>query len=164
MTTVINLFGAPGTGKSTLACALFSEMKAMNKNVELVREYVKEWVWEKRKIEPMDQFFITANQIRQEMILYDKVDYLVTDSPYLLGPIYESFYSNDESITEYSTMALYRKLSGNKVNYINFMLEREFKYDSNGRIQTENEAIDFDFFLKAKLLGWRLPYHIIKNE
>ena len=48
MTTVINLIGAPGSGKTTIATDLFSKMKYLGYNVELVTEYAKELVWEQR--------------------------------------------------------------------------------------------------------------------
>ena len=41
-TIVINLIGAPGTGKSTVASELFSKMKWSGYDVELVSEYAKE--------------------------------------------------------------------------------------------------------------------------
>lgn len=42
MTKVINLIGAPGAGKSTIASQLFSLMKWQGLDVELVSEYAKE--------------------------------------------------------------------------------------------------------------------------
>lgn len=45
-TTVINLIGSPGTGKSTIAAELFARMKWLGFDVELVSEYAKELVWE----------------------------------------------------------------------------------------------------------------------
>ena len=47
-TTVINLIGSPGTGKSTIAAELFARMKWLGFDVELVSEYAKELVWEQR--------------------------------------------------------------------------------------------------------------------
>ena len=45
---IINFYGAPGTGKSTLACELFVYMKKHGYNVELASEYAKECVYEKK--------------------------------------------------------------------------------------------------------------------
>jgi adenylylsulfate kinase-like enzyme len=41
---VINLFGGPGTGKSTLAAALFTDLKMKGINAELVTEFAKDLV------------------------------------------------------------------------------------------------------------------------
>ena len=44
---LINLFGAPGAGKSTGAAYIFSQLKMRGVNVELVTEFAKDKVWEK---------------------------------------------------------------------------------------------------------------------
>ena len=45
---VINLYGGPGTGKSTTAAHVFALLKQRDVNAELVREYAKDIVWEGR--------------------------------------------------------------------------------------------------------------------
>ena len=45
-TKVINLFGNPGSGKSTVAAYLFSELKSRGLEVELVTETAKDLVWD----------------------------------------------------------------------------------------------------------------------
>ena len=45
-TVVINLFGGPGCGKSTIAAELFAILKKQGYEVELVTEYAKDKVWE----------------------------------------------------------------------------------------------------------------------
>lgn len=44
--TVINLFGGPSAGKSTLAAGVFYNLKCMGINCELITEYPKDKVWE----------------------------------------------------------------------------------------------------------------------
>ena len=46
---VVNLFGAPGAGKSTGAAYIFSKLKMSGINVELVTEFAKDKVWEESK-------------------------------------------------------------------------------------------------------------------
>lgn len=46
---IINLFGAPGAGKSTGAAYVFSQLKAAGVNAELVTEFAKDKVWEGTK-------------------------------------------------------------------------------------------------------------------
>ena len=42
---VVNIFGAPGAGKSSFAALVFSEMKRVGTNVELVTEVAKDLVY-----------------------------------------------------------------------------------------------------------------------
>src|SRR5512133_3821784 len=87
-TLVVNLWGGPGTGKSTTAAFLFALLKQKGYNAELVREYVKEWAWEKRQPGPLDQFYFFGKQSRRESLLYGKVDFIVTDCPVMLSAFY----------------------------------------------------------------------------
>ena len=61
---VINLFGGPSTGKSTLAALLFGTLKSKyDLNCEYVNEYAKDLVYEKRnQILLKDQLYIFAKQ------------------------------------------------------------------------------------------------------
>lgn len=62
-TIVINLMGAPGTGKSTIASELFSKMKWLGYDVELVSEYAKELVWEERSETFKNELYLLNNII-----------------------------------------------------------------------------------------------------
>ena len=46
---VVNLFGPPGSGKSTGAAYIFSKLKMAGINAELVDEFAKAKVWEESK-------------------------------------------------------------------------------------------------------------------
>ena len=43
---VVNLYGAPGAGKSTGAAYIFSKLKMAGVKAELVTEFAKDMVWE----------------------------------------------------------------------------------------------------------------------
>ena len=45
-TIVINLFGGPGVGKSTLCASVFARLKIMGVDCEMASEYVKDIIWE----------------------------------------------------------------------------------------------------------------------
>src|SRR6266446_4338308 len=85
---VINLFGGPGTGKSTVASDLFALMKWQNMNVELVTEFAKEVTWEKHHNIFNDQLYILAQQNRRLERLKDQVNYVISDSPILMYQAY----------------------------------------------------------------------------
>lgn len=160
MTKVINLFAGSGAGKSTIAAGLYYEMKLLGLNVELVREYVKTMAWQGIKIGPYDQPYIFGMQLKYESSLYGKVDYIITDSPLLLSPIYEIYYRGD-SITEHPALKFINKAKEDGIEYINLFLERNKPFDPRGRYETEEQARQVDDLLKFKLLDWNIPYTTI---
>lgn len=146
MTTVVNLYGGPGTGKSTSAAYLVYLMKANGLNVELVREYVKDWAWEGRKFNAYDQLYFMGKQLRKESMLYGKVDAIVTDSPVMLGVYYAKRFS-PPSVAEgvrAATLAYYRQAAEDGHNHVHIFLRRTKVYNPLGRYQTEQEATDID--------------------
>jgi hypothetical protein len=159
-TQVINLFGGSGLGKSTTAAGLFYEMKLRGLHCELIREYVKQWAWDGTKIGPFDQVYIFGKQAKTESRLYGKVEFAVTDSPLLLSPIYESFYTGDSVVSE-AALKFLRKAADTGVQHHNFILERHKPFDTRGRYETEETARKVDEHVKAKLTDWGVPYTII---
>src|SRR5579885_3619982 len=91
-TTIINVYGGPGAGKSTSAAYLYYLLKVAGKNVELVREYVKDWAWEGRKFGAYDEIYFLGKQVRHESMLFGKVDWIVTDAPVYMTAYYASIY------------------------------------------------------------------------
>lgn len=83
-TKVINLFGNPGSGKSTTASYLFSELKAKGYEVELVVDVAKDLVWDNDLYRLSNQLLVFSNQLQKLDRLIDKVDYAITDSPLLM--------------------------------------------------------------------------------
>jgi len=164
MTAIINLYGSSGVGKSTAAADLFGLMKKQGYHVELVREWVKKWAWEDKKIGPYDQLYISAKQFRQESMLYGKVDYIITDSPILLGGFYEQLYTGEEVITQ--TILKYMEISKeiSNVKIFNIMLERFKKYDSRGRYETEEQSIKNHEKLKQWLNNKNIGYVTLTCE
>lgn len=155
---VINLFGGPGVGKSTTAAGLFSLMKKQRMNVELVTEYAKDMTWEGRHNILQDQIYITAKQNRKLHRLRDhKVDYVITDSPLLLGIMYMPF-------DYYSTYPNLVLEIFNSYDNVNYFIKREVEYDTTGRNQTLEEAKDIDLKLLQFLDGQNIPRKIVRDE
>lgn len=163
MSTVINLFGGSGLGKSTTAALLFGEMKLQGLHCELVREYVKEWAWAGRKVGPDDQDTIYENQLSRERLYYNKLDFIVTDSPLLLGPIYQKFYTGDDPIKNRVLEGL-QQAADDGIIHMNFVLQRNKEFDARGRYENETQAKAVDELVEQYLKDLSIPYHIIKSN
>lgn len=137
MTTIINLFGAPGAGKSTTRAGVFHRLKLMGYNVEEVPEVAKDFTWEERKIALACAPYVFGKQLRNMTRLLGKVEIIVTDSPVLLASYYarkygnypESFYQSIREITASMNAA-----------QLNFLVHRVKPYNPAGRNQTEGES------------------------
>ena len=147
MTTIINLFGAPGSGKSTHRAKLFAEMKIAGYNVEEVTEYAKDVVWEEHSSIFADQLYIVAKQNRRLVRLIDKVDFIITDSPLLLSIVY----ANDRIVYNPSLEKLTLDVF-NSYNNINIFINRTHEYQQIGRNQTEHEAKQLSEKIKNMLM------------
>ena len=59
---VVNLFGAPGAGKSTdSAIYIFSQLKINGINAELVTEFAKNIIWEHNRKALTNQIYMLGN-------------------------------------------------------------------------------------------------------
>jgi hypothetical protein len=156
-TKVINLYGGSGIGKSTTAACLYAEMKYRGINCELVREFVKDWAWEGKPIGQYDQLYILGQQIRAESILYGKVDYIITDSPLLLSPIYEMYYKKP-TLSEAPAIDFIRMTAKNGIERHDYILKRNREFDPRGRYETAEMAKEVDqavyFYLDTNEMPW----------
>lgn len=156
---VINLYGGPGTGKSTTAADLFAKMKWNNINVELVNEYAKEITWEKRFEILEDQFYITAKQNRKLTRIKNQVEWAITDSPLLLALAY----AKPDYLPNYFKPVI--KELYDTYDNVNIFLIREKPYHAVGRSQTEDEARGIDQWVKEFLIGNGYMFHeVVANE
>lgn len=158
---IINFFGGPGIGKSTQASGLFTEMKRNHMSVEYTYEFPKEVAWEGNISQLRDQFFITANQHRNISRLYGKVEYIIVDSPIILGCFYEQRYGEGYPASFYGVTGLSNFLWNlfKQYNNVNILLNRNNEtYDPNGRIQDLQEAQEIDADIKETLLVNSIPF------
>jgi adenylate kinase family enzyme len=162
MSLIINFFGGPGIGKSTQSAGLFTKMKKSHMDVELTYEFPKIVAWEENYSAIKDQFYITANQHRNISRLYNKVKYIIVDSPIILGMVYKDRYSEnpeypamfyDESFDTF-VVTLFKKY-----NSLNILLTRnDATYDENGRFQNLEESKQIDEDIKQKLITHDIPF------
>lgn len=138
-TLVVNLLAGPGAGKSTLAGSIFSELKWLGVDCELVTEYAKDKVWEESFKTLTNQLYVLGKQSHRNFRLQDKVDVMVTDSSVLMSLLYSTEYRHQTPEFIKVTVDEF-----NHYNNINFFIERNDHYVENGRYQTHEEAIEID--------------------
>lgn len=140
----INLFGGPGSGKSTTAAWLFSELKYAQTSVELVTEYVKVWATQQRKINDFDQVYLFGKQIQYEYrFLSNGIKNIVTDSPVLLSSMYANVYCKHLNFA--ADMEHIADVYEKQFPSINIFLVRGDKpYVTQGRYQTHEQAKEID--------------------
>ncbi len=155
MTKIINLFGGPGIGKSRNAARLFSDMKQMGINCELIKEFAKELVWQERWSELHCQMYVTGEQIWRTKSLLNKVDYVISDSPIFLGAIYSKAAGvNFEN-------AVFDEF--NRYDNWNYQLTRQNPFNPKGREQNESESIDLDNTITLRLDSYGILYTTVEN-
>jgi hypothetical protein len=152
---IINLFGGPGAGKSTLAANTFYHLKCLGLNCEIVTEYAKDLVWRQADRVLTDELYVFAKQNHRMTMIGDQVDYIVTDSPIILPILYDR-----ERDPIFRNLMLHWFT---KYQNVNFLLDRKKKYNPVGRTQTEEEAHDLDRKIQNLLDSERIPYHIIHD-
>lgn len=140
-TKIINLFGPSGTGKSTGAAYIFSQLKLNGISCELVPEYAKDKVWEGNEeiFKPENQTYIFGKQFYRISRLIGKVKYIITDSPILLSNVY-----NKSDILKLHFEDAVRDCHKSLDN-INYFVKRAKPFDPNGR--NEKSAEESDKFL-----------------
>ena len=155
---LVNLFGAPGAGKSTGAAYIFSQLKMRGINAELVTEFAKDKVWEGSKAVFENQAYIFGKQYFRISRCADQVDVIVTDSPLLLSILY----NNDEDLGG-TFDAVVRKVA-KKYNSKNYYLKRVKDYNPSGRFQTEEESDEIATELKRLLDREGVDYKVRRGD
>lgn len=136
---VVNLFGGPGCHKSTGAAYVFSELKMNGIECELVREYIKDKLWERNAKIFGNQPYIFGKQYHRMYILEGEVDVVITDSPLILPVLYNTNEHLDEAAFERMAVGIFKSYDN-----MNYVLIRGDDYNPNGRNQTLDEAIEKD--------------------
>lgn len=155
---VCNLFGGPGSGKSTTAAAVFAELKHHHVSAELVSEFAKECVWEGRDgpLQCAPKMF--GEQLwRIERLRGRGVDVVVTDSPVLLSAIYAPFETPDafrHAVREYHS----------RQSRMDFFLRRVKPFQTVGRLHTADEASTLDGRILEALIYQGAPYLALPGD
>lgn len=153
---VINLFGGPGSGKSTTAAGLFYKTKLGHESVELVSEYAKKLYYSNRLDDMLDQQeYIFAKQNQLLHSLRNHVNWAITDSPLLLSMVYAS--DDWPCVRQFKELVL---ASFNTYDNINIVLERpSVPFQQYGRRHNLEESISIDNQVIQLLNDLDIKYH-----
>lgn len=158
---IVNMFGGPGSGKSTTAAGVYYNMKMLHIDVQLVVEYAQELTFEEHFHALKDQTRILGEQHKRIRRLEGKVDCVITDSPFLMGIAYMA-YSNKPPPASFVPYVV--DLFGQYDN-MNFYLERgNGPYRKIGRYHSEEEAYEKDIEIRGLLDTHNVPYEIVKSD
>ena len=150
---IVNLFGGPGSGKSTGAAYIFSKLKMLGINAELVTEFAKDKVWEESKAVFENQLYILGKQDFKVSRCYNKVDVVITDSPAYNSKIYNNFEGEKAKI--FDQLVLETHLSYDSLNYF---IRRVKSYNPIGRFQDEKGSNELSEKILALLITDSIPF------
>lgn len=134
---IVNIFGAPGAGKSTYAARLYSELKMAGVETELVREVAKQYVYD-GTLNYKPQMQILDEAVEQIESLHSSVEVVVSDSPILLSVV-----SAKERVGEITQRAKRYHYSRPSLNFM-MTLGSEDDYNTRGRVYSYVEALKIE--------------------
>jgi deoxyadenosine/deoxycytidine kinase len=161
MSKIINLFGGPGIGKSSIANGLTYKLKKKHITCDNPYEFPKILAWDENHSAIRDQLYVLANQHRGIVKSYGKVDYIILDSPILLSLIYKNYYkSNEYPATLYGESFDKMILDvHNQYDNINIVLNRSIGvHNEKERYQTLEQSVLLDIEIENTLIKHNLPY------
>ena len=157
----LNIIAGPGAGKSTKAAWLYSQLKIQNFSVELIGEYVKAWASQDREVKKYDQYYLFGKQQQYEYRhLSFGVKNIVTDSPTFMSSIYAEIYHGAKYAKPLEMMDdLYEE---EYPSYSMFIDRTGMEYVTEGRFETESQAIDVDNAILKKMKTKKRNFEIFK--
>ena len=158
MTILINFMGAPSVGKSTTAGKLFARLKDMELNAELAQEFVKGWVYDEHPVGPYDQFYIFGKETHNQSRLFNKVDFIVADSPVMLTAFYQLYAQKENSLREICRHFYDMAERIDNVIVLNFLLTRKKRYQTKGRYHSQEQSDEIEKLLRCFLKVEGYPY------
>ena len=161
---LINFVGAPSCGKSMMAALTFVKLKTHHNSSELIQEYAKQLVWENRLEELANQWYVTKKQYDMIKAVYGKVDYVVTDSPLLIGLHYNRYHTDNVCNVEKTEGMIVSKMEEFNNIYIFLKRNRKNPYETIGRIHNEEQSIEIEKNLKGLLDEFDLKYLEIESD
>ena len=165
MSKIINLFGGPGVGKSSIAAGITYKLKKNHINCDQPYEFPKLLAWDENHSAIQDQLYVLANQHRGIVKSYGKVDYIVLDSPILLSLTYRNYYKSSEYPSSLYGETFDKMVLDvfNQYDNINIVLKRaEGNHNNEERYQNLEQSKELDNVIENSLMDNNIPYHTIQ--
>lgn len=157
-TVIISLYGGPCAGKSTACAGLFYELKKLGYEVEMALEYAKEYVYDEAYSVLGDQIYLFGEQYHRTKRLIGKVDFIITDSPFLLN----IYYDNGNNPKLFYDLIAYKY---NEFFHKDYFIQRDINnFTENGRVHTLEQSLKIDDILRGILNEYSIPYKEIVQD
>jgi hypothetical protein len=152
---VLNLFGGPATGKSTLAALVYAVLKTRHAPLvaELTTEFAKDLIWEGRHV-ALRQAYVLGEQAQRIERAIGQVDVIITDSPVLLSCVYRP--AEYPSCFDEFTFWLHARYPS-----CNVLLRRPTSrraFETQGRIHDETQSKRIDQQILALFARHAIPF------
>lgn len=170
-TTIINLFGAPGVGKTTAANGLTYELKRRGFLCDCPYEFAKSLSWVNDVHNQRDQLYILANQHNSIVRSFGKVDYIILDSPVLLSLVYQQYNAKKFGADTFP-IGLYDGYFHNfvielhkKYKSLNFLLSRDVSTDYSvlERFHGQDDSIEIRSIIERVLNYSNVEYYSVSG-
>lgn len=161
MSKIINLFGGPGIGKSSIASGLTYKLKKKHITCDNPYEFPKVLAWDENHSAIKDQLYVLANQHRGIVKSFGKVDYIILDSPIILSLVYKSVYEGIEYPASLYGESFDKMVLDihNQYDTLNILLKRtEGGFNEKERYQTLDESKILDNAIENTLIKNNISY------
>ncbi len=139
-TLVVNLYGAPCSGKSVKMLQLGALGKLRGAFCEICAEVAKEYVVQGIPITGEVQRALTREQTRRMLCFVGNVEVVVTDAPPLIGAFYAGYHRMEGAAEMVALFEGYlREIAQRAGRVVNVYLWRDHPYEPRGRVESEGE-------------------------
>lgn len=159
--------GEPGVGKSSTSCGVFYEFSVNNFRSEVVNEVAKGFAWETPK-DPAtgkalghpifgQQIYLLGEQNRWLERVNNQREIAIMECPLIMTAIYQP----DDYLSSFTSVVLEQF---RQYNNVNILIERNHKFDPEGRVHTEDDSQEVRSKLVNFLKEHNLPYVTVKTS
>lgn len=137
MSVFINLYGAPGAGKSVKASEIMVGLRKQGYSCEIVPEAAKEYVMAGKSFLGYAQLDLFIKQLKREQLAANSnVDFVICECPLLLVSFY-GIHNNCPVHNEINSMAV--KINSKRTKK-NFFIVRNVEYDPVNRMEESKQS------------------------